>query len=164
MMEFRIELLKPKKMIGLNLKMSLVTNKTFELWQSFMPRRRELTQTVNNDLYSIQFYSANYFEHFNPSTEFIKWACAEVDAFEHIPNSMQTLELAGGLYAVFNYKGDGSDAAETFQHILGTAIPNSKYSLDHRPHFECLGEKYKFGDPNSEEEIWIPVKLKTEMA
>ena len=26
--------------------------------------------------------------------------------------------------------------------------------------FEILGEKYKNGDPNSEEEIWIPVKLK----
>jgi AraC family transcriptional regulator len=163
-MEFRIEQLKPKKLVGLNLKMSLVTNRTFELWQSFMPRRKELTQTVSNDLYSIQLYKAGYFEHFNPSTEFEKWACAEVDAFEIIPNSMKSLELVGGLYAVFTYKGDGSDAAETFQHIFGTAIPNSKYTLDHRPHFELLGEKYKFGDPNSEEEIWIPVKFKTEIA
>jgi AraC family transcriptional regulator len=32
--------------------------------------------------------------------------------------------------------------------------------LDNRPHFEILGEKYKQGSPDSEEEIWIPVKEK----
>jgi len=35
--------------------------------------------------------------------------------------------------------------------------------LDNRPHFEVLGEKYKNGDPESEEEIWIPVKEKAKL-
>jgi AraC family transcriptional regulator len=34
------------------------------------------------------------------------------------------------------------------------------YFLDDRPHFEILGDKYKNGDPDSEEEIWIPIKQK----
>jgi AraC family transcriptional regulator len=32
--------------------------------------------------------------------------------------------------------------------------------LDNRPHFEILGEKYKQGSTDAEEEIWIPVSLK----
>ncbi|MEP1984886.1 MAG: GyrI-like domain-containing protein, partial [Maribacter dokdonensis] len=39
-------------------------------------------------------------------------------------------------------------------------IPNSEYQLDGRPHFEVLGAKYKNNDPNSEEEVWIPIKAK----
>jgi AraC family transcriptional regulator len=37
---------------------------------------------------------------------------------------------------------------------------DSAYDLDNRPHFEILGEKYKNESPDSEEELWIPVKLK----
>lgn len=43
---------------------------------------------------------------------------------------------------------------------LKTWLPASDYNLDNRPHFEVLGEKYKNNDPTSEEEIWIPIKLK----
>jgi len=39
-------------------------------------------------------------------------------------------------------------------------LPNSDYELDNRPHFEILGKKYKNNSADSEEEIWIPVKLK----
>ena len=76
-----------------------------------------------------------------------------------LPNGMDTLVLKGGLYAVFDHKGSGADTS-IFQYIYGTWIPNSEYVLDERPHFEVLGENYKNNDPNSEEEIWIPVKKK----
>ena len=83
----------------------------------------------------------------------------EVSSLDFVPNEMETYSLAGGLYAVFNYKGLSSDP-QIFQYIYGTWIPNSEYELDQRPHFEVLGENYKNNDPNSEEEIWIPIKLK----
>jgi AraC family transcriptional regulator len=44
--------------------------------------------------------------------------------------------------------------------MLTEWLPNSAYALDDRPHFEALGEQYKNNDPNSEEEIWIPIKPK----
>lgn len=73
---------------------------------------------------------------------------------------MNTFILRGGLYAVFIHKGDASKAAQTFQYIFGTWLPNSAYVLDDRPHFEILGEKYKRDSPDSEEEVWIPIKKK----
>jgi len=69
--------------------------------------------------------------------------------------------LPGGLYAVFDYKGSSNDPG-IFQYIFGTWLPGSEYDIDDRPHFEVLGENYKTNDPNSEEEIWIPIRQKLE--
>ena len=151
----RIEILFEKKLIGKRLKMCLANNKTSELWQSFMPRRSEIPNTISSDLFAVQVYDATYFEAFNPNTDFEKWATLEVNDFDNLPSNMESFILPGGLYAVFEHKGH---SVEIFDYIFKTWIPNSKYDLDHRPHFEILGAKYKKDDPNSEEEIWIPIK------
>jgi AraC family transcriptional regulator len=69
--------------------------------------------------------------------EFEKWAVVEVSDFEMIPDGMETFTLPSGLYAVFHYKGSSTDT-RIFAHIFGTWLPNSAYTLDHRPHFEVL--------------------------
>ena len=70
---------------------------------------------------------------------------------------MEAFTLRGGLYAVFDYQGN---SPEIFQYISQKWLPNSDYKLDKRPHFEILGEKYKNNNPDSEEEIWIPITKK----
>jgi AraC family transcriptional regulator len=139
--------------------MSLADNKTGELWKSFMPRRREVTNNLTNDLISMQVYKPQHFADFKPTNEFEKWATVEVSDFENVPKEMDKFILPGGLYAVFDYKGSSTDSS-VFHYIFGTWLPNSDCLLDDRPHFEVLGEKYKNADPNSEEEIWIPVRKK----
>jgi len=124
-----------------------------------MSRRKEITNNRTNDLISMQVYKPTYFSDFNPTNEFEKWATIEVTDFDRIPDNMKTFILTAGLYAVFHYKGSSMDNS-IFQYIFGTWIPNSNYLLDDRPHFEVLGEKYKNADPNSEEELWIPIRLK----
>jgi AraC family transcriptional regulator len=155
----RIEILSEKKLIGKRLQMSLANNKTKELWQSFMPRRKEIQNCIGTDLYSMQVYDPLHFTTFDPNNLFEKWATIEVTDFDTIPDEMETFTLPSGLYAVFFYKGSNTDT-QIFQYIFGTWLPNSEYVLDNRPHFEILGEKYKNNDPNSEEEIWIPIKEK----
>lgn len=156
----RIEILPSKKLLGQRLKMSLIQNKTAELWRNFMPRRKEISNAVSSDLFSLQVYPPNYFEAFNPHQEFEKWASVEVSDFDHIPANMESFVLPGGMYAVFEYKGSNNDSS-IFQYIYGTWLPASEYLLDERPHFEVLGEKYKNNDPNSEEEIWIPIRVQS---
>jgi len=153
----RIEVLKEKKLIGMRMKMSLAQNKTGELWKSFQPRRREIVNGIKPEMISMQVYQQSYFTNFNPTNEFEKWAAVEVSNVEDVPSDMETFILAGGLYAVFDYKGSSNDTS-IFQYIFGTWLPNSGYLLDDRPHFEVLGEKYRNNDPESEEEIWIPIK------
>jgi len=125
-----------------------------------MPYRKKIHNCVSSDLYSLQTYPPCFFDNFSPNTEFEKWAAIEVVDFIDVPGDLLTFNLPSGLYAVFVYKGLPSAASDTFQFILGTWLPNSNYNLDNRPHFERLGEKYKNDDPNSEEEIWIPIKAR----
>jgi AraC family transcriptional regulator len=155
----RIENLKEKKLAGKRLTMSLAKNRTRELWQSFMPRRKEITNNLTKDLISMQIYKPGYFSDFHPTMEFEKWAAVVVPDFENIPEGMETYTLPGGLYAVFIYKGS-SDDDSIFQYIFRKWIPESDYLLDDRPYFEVLGEKYKNADPDSEEEICIPIRHK----
>ena len=146
------------KFIGKNLTFTFTDYRVFELWNSFMPRRKEIQYAIGSDLYNIQINPENF--DFQPNTPFVKWAAVAVANFEVIPDEMETLEIPEGLYAVFNYKGDQSNAAAFFNSIYTEWLPNSEYELDNRPQFEILGEKYKNNDASSEEEIWIPIQLK----
>ena len=155
----RIKTSNEKKLIGVRLSMSFADYKAQELWKSFMPRRKEITNNLNNDLISMAVYTHTHFVDFKPTNKFEKWATVEVFDFEKIPNTMETFTLTDGLYAVFNYKGLNTDNS-IFQYIFGTWLPSSDYNLDDRPHFEVLGDKYKNNNSTSEEEIWIPIRPK----
>ena len=160
-MQPTLKTLSPKLLVGKRIQTSLTNNKTFELWRSFMPRRKEITNPVGTDLYSMQVYKdPAYFKNFNPDTVFEKWAVIEVTDFNSIPEDMEGSTLPGGLYAVFIYKGPATAAGKFFRYIYATWLPASAYVLDDRPHLEILGEKYKNQDPDSEEEVWIPVRPK----
>ena len=124
-----------------------------------MPRQKEISNNLTSDLFSLQIYDSSYFDNFDPNRVFEKWALIEVSDFNNIPDKMGTFILTGGQYAVFKHKGLSNDNS-IFQYIFSTWLPNSEYQLDNRPHFEILGKKYKNDDPNSEEEIWIPIKEK----
>jgi AraC family transcriptional regulator len=157
-MEVRIEKLEARQLVGMRLQMSFAQNRTVELWRSFMPRKKEISQQVEPVLYSLQNYPEGFFESFNPVTEFEKWAALEVSEVVALAEGMETFLLPAGMYAVFLYKGLPSEGAKAFQYIMGTWLPASGYKLDNRPHFEKLGENYRNDSPDSEEEIWIPVR------
>jgi AraC family transcriptional regulator len=105
-------------------------------------------------------YSSTQFTGFDPANKFDKWAAVEVAHFDDIPDGMEAFTLAPGLYAVFVYKGSSADNS-IFQYILSEWLPGSVYALDNRPHFDVLGDKYRNNSPDSEEEIWIPIKIRT---
>ena len=154
----RIEVLGELKLVGLRTTMSISANRTRELWQDFQRRRKDIPNTVGKHLYSIQLYDDQYFQTFNPHSTFEKLAAIEVTNFNAVPPNMEAFTLPSGLYAVFLHKGAAATAPTTFNYIFSTWLPDSEYRLDVRPHFEVLGEKYKNDDPESEEEIWIPIK------
>lgn len=156
-MEPRIQSIAEKKFAGRRLTMSFADNRTRELWQGFMPSRREIAAAVGTELYSIEVYPAHFFNAFDPEAAFEKWAAVEVSSFDALPEGLETLTVPAGLYAVFPHRGPASEAIITYTYIFQTWLPASEYRLDDRPHFAVMGEKYKNEDPDSEEEIWIPV-------
>ncbi|HLP96505.1 MAG TPA: GyrI-like domain-containing protein [Saprospiraceae bacterium] len=144
--------------VGISMSMSLIDNRTVELWRQFMPRRHVVGGRVGEEMYSLQVYPEGYYERFNPATVFEKWALVEVAPGTEAPEGMTLFQLPEGDYATFIHKGDVAAFVARLQYVLQEWIPASGLILDARPHFEVLGEKYRNGDPESEEEVWVPVR------
>ncbi len=155
----RIETISEKKLIGLCRTMSFAKFEVAQLWQAFMPLKKSISNPANSDRISLAIYHPEHFRHFDPMRSFEKWAAVEVLDWEKIPDGLEAFTLPGGKYAVFDYKGSSSDPS-VYRYIFGTWLPQSDFELDQRPHFEVLGEKYRNNDPDSEEEIWIPIRDK----
>ena len=84
-MEPRIETILPKKLVGKRIRMCLTENRSFELWHSFMTRRKEITNNVTTDLISMQVYeNLADLDHYNPNLEFEKWAATEEIGRAHV--------------------------------------------------------------------------------
>ena len=149
-----------KIMVGKQIRMSHADNKTGGLWQSFMPLRHQIKNIVSADFYSLEVYDPDFFTAFNPIREFIKWAAQEVTSFDELTSELETIRVPAGLYAVFIHQGAASRAPTTYRYIFETWLPQSGYRLDNRPHLAIMGKKYKNEDPNSEEEIAIPIQAK----
>lgn len=160
-MFLRTETSSEMKIVGLRHTMSFVNNTTGELFRSFMQRKNEIQNRANADLLCVQNYPPGFFIAFNPVTPFEKWAAAEVNSFEIVPAGMEMTTIPAGLYSVFLFRGSNAQANDFFANIYMNWFPSSGYEVDHRPHFEILGNKYKNNDPESEEEVWIPVKSKS---
>lgn len=160
-MKNRIENISEIILIGKSLKMTYSQNRTAELWKSFMPFRNSIKNKVGQDYYSIEIYGdADFFKKFDPNKEYEKWAAIKVEGKEQIPQDMKILIIPEGDYAVFNYKGKSTEAGNAYQYIMTQWMPNSAYLLDNRPHFAIMGEKYQNDHPESEEELWVPIKFK----
>jgi AraC family transcriptional regulator len=157
-MEPRIELLSEKKLVGKHLRMNFANNQTFLLWKDLMPKRKDIHNAINRDLISMEVYDTPFnFQQFDPQAFFDKWAAVEVTDLDQVPEGLETFIIPGGSYAVFTHYGPQKEGERTYRYIFGTWLPNSGYTLDQRPHFAVMGEKYKPDSADSEEEIWIPV-------
>jgi len=156
----RIVELEPKTLVGMNLSLSLANNKTQELFSRFMPLRNSIQHAIGTDIYEVMIYDQLHFKDFNPARTFVKWAAYDVSNSKNLPAGMNMMELEGGHYAVFIYKGLAKDFGLFMKRIFMEWLPSSLYELDHRAHFNVLGERYKHNDLESEEEVWIPIKKK----
>lgn len=145
-------------LVGLQVNTSFAMNHTVGLWKRFMPMFMGL-QSPKTELYSIDVYPTGFFnDPFDPAREFVKWAAISFDSNLALPEEWETLIIPEGKYAVFHYVGNQLTAPEYYRNIYTKWIPEAGYVVDERPHFAVMGEKYKNGDPQSEEDIWIPIK------
>lgn len=152
--------LKEIKLIGMHINHSLSNNKTTELWKKFMPRKKEILSLKNSWFYAIQQYGTDVkMREFTPNTKFKIWAAVEVNSVENIPREMNSIVIPSGKYAIFMHKGDAKKFSETMNFILKIWLSESQYELDDRMHFQIMKDKYLGeNNPNSVEEIWIPIK------
>lgn len=127
-----------------------------------MPVRNEIGRRVGTELYSIEVYPPGYFDEFDPSLGFEKWAAVEVKEAGAVPAGMETIVVPEGLYGIFLHKGPATEGIRTIQYIFSTWLPASGFLVDGRPHLAVMGDRYRKDDPDSEEELWIPIRPNSE--
>ena len=160
MLQPEIRTIASKQLVGMRMPFSLAKNSPAELWRQFMPRRKEVKQTVNAALISMEVYNGGLdLDTFNEDTVFEKWAVVEVSDIDNLPKGMESYRLTGGKYAVFTHKAIEMPIQELFEYIFSTWLPTTGFSLRGNVHLEVMGEKY-YGPnhPETEEDIWIPIK------
>lgn len=151
-----------KKLVGISISGKISFDDTKAMWQKFMSQRELIENRVAGKLYSMQCYPDGFkMDDFTEDTHFERRAAVEVSAFGAKPDDFKNFELAGGLYAKFIHKGPVREFVESSNYIFKTWLPQSQYTVDDRAHFEVLGDKYLGPEhPDSEEEIYIPVRKK----
>lgn len=156
----RIEKVSERFLIGYATKISLEKNETASLWQRLMPLRNKIDNRVGTDYFAIQNYDESHnFTNFEATTSFEMCAAIEVDSLADLVFGMQSFTIPAGLYAVYVHKGLASEFQASYQ-IFKKWLDLSEYVIDHRPHLQVMGAKYRNMDPNSEEDVWIPIKKK----
>lgn len=144
---------------GLKMRMSFANDRTSELWRSFRTREAEIKSRVGSVSFSVKVYDPGYsFSSFDPASEFDKWAGAEIESSTVLTGGFEVLRIPSGVYAVFLHNGIAVEAPRTFGFIFGSWLPGSEFELDQRPHFEVLPKGYNPFDPDSQEEVWIPIR------
>ena len=144
------------KILGLSTTIKLhEQHKIVALWKQFMPIKYELEIFVSEEFIAMQVFSLQ--KNGEPEEDFEIWACAEVEDFNTMPQNLKSFTIPSGKYAMFKHKG--MDASLTYQNIMTKWLPTSGYEIDNRAHFQVMGEKYKNGSPDSEEDFYVPVRL-----
>jgi len=160
-MEVRIENIAEIKLAGMKANMQMSDNKTFELWHKFMSHKKYILNNISEDLYSVQLFNPELkLENFNQNTYFTKWAAIEVADFETIEPFFETLIIPNSMYASYLFIGTPDQFPASFQQFISNWLMPSQYILDERPHFQIMGKNYRNNDPNSEEMVFIPIKMK----
>jgi AraC family transcriptional regulator len=148
------------KIIGLSIKTNLKDNKVPQLWQDYMKRDREVKNFVMPEIYlgvCINESDKSYKE-FTAETAFTEIVGKAVKNFDHIPQGMTTKVVPAYKYAVFTHKGALNTLGDTYDYIYGTWLPKSGMSFGDADDFELYDGRFKMGAPDSEMDIYIPVK------
>lgn len=161
-MEPRIVEVAERKLVGMKTRTRLIDNQIPKLWQTFMPQRFAIKNSLLTGFFAVHERDAAVtFKNFTPATEYTSWATIEVSSHEQIPEGMEARTLSGGLYAIFIHKGPAQNFKATMDFIYGQWLPNSLYEMDNRDQFEIMAEDYLGPQhPEAKEEVWVPIRLK----
>jgi AraC family transcriptional regulator len=126
------------------------------LWQSFMPRIREIKNAKSQINLGVCYEV--------PPNEIVRadecmyMAAMEVTSFDNVPNGMKTFTIPSGEYAVFTHKGALDNFEHTMNYIYGSWLPKSGKKLRHAPDIEMYDHRFKLNEVDSEIDVYIPVE------
>jgi AraC family transcriptional regulator len=126
-------------------------NEIPQMWQAFGPRISEIKSMV--DQASAYGISANMDME---TGEFDYIAGFEVSSAEDVPQGMVAFNVPGGEYAVFTTTLP--KIGETFDNAHDTWLPQAGHQPTGDHEFELYDERFDPQDPDSEFDLYIPIK------
>lgn len=139
---------------GYHLRTSLTGKRTETLWNKLLGKIPNPQLAVK---YAVEVYDdLTYFSDFDVNREFDRYVGVVAGSYE-LDEEVVNFKIPGGLYAVFDYRGSVQNLQAFYGSIFLEWLPNSSYSLDHRPFFSRMDERYKHNSDNIVEEIYIPI-------
>ena len=141
------------KVVGLKINVDPFDKRIQELWDTFMRRYSEITNSANSEVaVGICCYPPTGIKTF----DYIAGVLVSDD--NNTPEGMVYYELPARKYAVFTHKGSLENLAETFTNIYDKWLTEN--GLEEAPYdeVEWYDKRFKFGEPDSEMDIYVPVK------
>ena len=133
-------------------------NKFAQAWDRFFPFEDQIPSKVNHQVwYGVEIYGPE----FHKDHQWMYFPSTEVSSLDEIPEALFGKILPSATYAVFTVKGGVPKIGETFMYAYDTWFPASEYEVAHPFDFEYYDERFKADDPDSELDIYIPIKAKT---
>ncbi len=156
-MQPRFEHLDALTVVGLAGQFTMENNTIPQLWDKFNPRAMEIQDARYDCCLGLCYYEPNY----EKGKTFTYMAGRIVNQANDIPQGMTVREVPASDYAVFEHKGSLETLQKTYDYIFREWLPASEYEMVPQDDFEWYDYRFKFGQPDSILEIWIPVKKKS---
>ncbi len=142
--------------VGLAGRFTLANNTIPQLWESFNPRAGEIANAEGMACLGLCFYEPDY----EKGKPFTYMAGRVVTKAENIPQGMTVRDVPACDYAVFEHAGPLDNLQKTYDFIHDEWLPASEYDMAPHDDFEWYDFRFKWGQPDSILEIWIPIKKK----
>lgn len=146
--------------VGINCRSTMRNNTIPALWDSFnrtvcakIPAAKDMTAALG-----VCYYED--IDEMTADTPFTYLAGFELSMDHEIPSGLEARTVPAADYAVFEHHGSLDTLHDTYNAIYNDWMPQSAYERLAADDFELYDERFKFGEPDSLMEIWVPVKKK----
>lgn len=144
------------KLVGMIYHGQNKSNEIGQLWTEFDRLLDQIPYRQNKDSYYGLCFGM---EKGNPAFSYL--AALPVDRFDEVPLDMVAKTVPAQTYAVFTHRGPTSKILETYDYGYGTWLPASEYEPAASFDFEFYDDRFTGpDDPNSQIDIYIPIKRK----
>lgn len=124
------------------------------LWGQFSQRQHEVPHRDGKAVtYGVCYANKDMIQ----NDDMIYIAGVPVTQVGELPEGMVSWQAKGGKFVSVTHKGPISKIRETLDFIHGTWLPKSGYDPDDRSDLELYDERFKFDDPSSEFDLFVPI-------
>jgi len=150
--------------VGMQSLVSMKHNIIHELWTRFMESGQEIENPAIEGVYfGISWGYKHIGEDEKKEMQFFHLVGAPVTSFEILPEGFTYKRIPAQQYAKFVHRGPLTDLTKTYDHIFIEWLPGSEYLYDEEKFdIEWYDERFKYGEEDSELDIYVPVMKKTE--